>query len=273
MDASVLILTDFFQAANKALDYATNLAGALQARLVLLHVHPDSQPDPELLSTGFSNLSPGAVDAALSSVASQVAVPVVAEIGHGRVADAVADAVSRHHPLLVVLGRPDYADTPDELVQTTLLDLLRAKVPCPLLVVPHGVTSTAPPKRVLLAVDGCPFALSDNAGPTHALFEALDATVTMFHVIPDTGPDELAPLVMNSVTRTGLFSGLPAVASHTVVSSHAATGMLEAAQPADFDLVVVVARQRCVMGSLFHHSVTAEVMRQSLLPVLVLPAQ
>ncbi|MBC8082591.1 MAG: universal stress protein, partial [Hymenobacter sp.] len=42
MAPSLLVLTDFFQAANGALDYAANLAPALGARLVLLHVRRDS---------------------------------------------------------------------------------------------------------------------------------------------------------------------------------------------------------------------------------------
>ncbi|MBF9142878.1 universal stress protein [Hymenobacter properus] len=273
MDASLLILTDFFQAANQALDYATNLAGALKARLVLLHVRRNSLLDPDMLSGSLSNLTPEAVHLALGSVAGHLPVPVVAEIGHGRVAEAVVDAVRRHHPLLVVLGRPDYSDLPDELVQTTSLDLLRAEVPCPMLVVPHGIASTAPPKRLLLAVDGCPLKLGDPSSATYQLLEALGAAITVFHVIPDTGPQELAPLVMNSLVRTGLVAHLPAVESHTVVSSHAATGILEAAQSGDYDMVAVVARRHCFTGSLFHHSVTAEVMRESQLPVLVLPAQ
>ncbi|UOQ96508.1 universal stress protein [Hymenobacter sp. 5317J-9] len=272
MDASLLILTDFFQAANKALDYATNLTGPLGARLVLLHVRRDSLLDPEAFTGGISNLSQDAIRLALNSVADSLPVPVVAEVGHGRVAFAVADAVSRHHPLLVVLGRPDYSDTPDELVQTTSLDLLRT-APYPMLVVPHGVSSTAPPRRVLLATDGGPFSLGEHAGTARHLLAALGADITVFHVVPETGPDELPPLVLDSVMRTGLMLDLPPAQCRTVVSEQAAAGILNAAQPADYDLVVLIARRRSFMGNLFHHSVTAQVMLESKLPVLVLPAE
>lgn len=272
MDSALLILTDFFQAANRALDYATNLARPLNARLVLLHVRRDSLLDPEMLSGEISNLSKEAIDLALSSVASSLPVPVVAEVGHGRVAAAVADALSRHHPLLVVLGRPDYADTPDELVQTTALDLLRT-APYPMLVVPHGVGATTPPRRLLLAVDGHPFGLGEHACSTHHLLTALGADITVFHIVPDTGPDELPPLVLDSVMRTGLLVDFPPAQCRTEVDGQAAAGILGAAQPADFDMVVLIARHRSFMGSVFHCSVTAQVMRQSQLPVLVLPAQ
>jgi nucleotide-binding universal stress UspA family protein len=273
MDSSLLILTDFFQTANRALDYATNIARPLNARLVLLHVRRDSAIDPELFSSEISNLSQEAIDLALNSVARNLPVPVVAEVGHGRVAIAVADAVRRHHPLLVVLGRPDYSDLPDELVQTTSLDLLRT-APYPMLVVPHGIASTAPPRRVLLAVDGQPFTLGEHAGSIHHLLTALGADVTVLHVAPDTGPNELPPpLLLESVARTGLLADLPLAQYRAVVNSHAAAGILEAAQPAAYDLVVLIARQRSFMGNLFHHSVTAQVLLASKVPVLVLPAQ
>ena len=272
MDPSLLILTDFFQAANRALDYATNLTRPLNARLVLLHVRRDSILDPEMFTGEISNLSKEAIDLALNSVARNLPVPVVAEVGHGRVAFAVADAVSRHHPLLVVLGRPDYSDTPDDLVQTTSLDLLRT-VSYPMLVVPYSIGSTVPPRRVLLAIDGHPFAFGEHADNTHQLLAALGVNITVFHVVPDTGPDELPPLVLDSVTRTGLLANLPPVQCRTVINAHPATSILEAAQPADYDMVVVIARRHSFMGSLFHRSVTAQVLVQSKVPVLVLPAQ
>jgi nucleotide-binding universal stress UspA family protein len=272
MAASLLILTDFFQAANHALDYATNLAAPLNARLVLLHVRRDSVLDPDLFTGQLTNLNKQAVDLALNSVAHNLPVPVVAEVGHGRVAYAVADAVSRHHPLLLVLGRPDHHGTPDELVQTTSLDLLQT-APFPMLVVPHGIAATAPPRRVLLAVDGEPFSLGEHAGPVRHLLAALGAEITVLHVLPDTTPAELAPLVVDSVVRTGLIVEVPPVRTRTVVDASAARGVLSVAKPADYDLVIVIAREHSFLSGLFHHSVTQQVVLDSPIPVLILPAK
>ena len=69
--------------------------------------------------------------AVLDSIGAHLPLPVAAELGHGRVAHVVADAVSRHHPTLVVLGRPDPGNTPDELASATALAiLLVARTPC-----------------------------------------------------------------------------------------------------------------------------------------------
>ncbi|OGX87323.1 universal stress protein [Hymenobacter coccineus] len=273
MAPSLLILTDFFQAADRALDYATNLAAPLGARLVLLHVRRDSLLDPELFTGALSNLNQEATDLALSRVASGLAVPVVVEIGHGRVAVAVADAVSRHHPLLVVLGRADYSETPDELVHTTSLDILRTS-PYPLLVVPAAVATTAPPRRVLLALDGEAFTLGQYAGMARHLLNALGAELTVLHVAAHPGPEDQAAEVLESVRRTGLAIDLPTPVRYRRSAAAApAEGILAAAQPEAYDLVVVLARPRSFWGELFHHSATAQVLKHSAIPVLVLPTE
>lgn len=270
MSISLLILTDFFQAANRALDYATTLAVPLHARLVLLHVRRDSLLDPELLTDQLATQSQEAIDLALHRVTADLPVPVLAEVGHGRVADAVAEAVGRHHPALIVLGRPDESDIPLELVQTTSLDILRT-APYPMLVVPHQVAHATPPRRVLLAVDGDEFTLGEHAGASHQLLAALHAELTMLTVRADTA--DTASTALESVQRTGLTLGLPAVHSLIVHDASPARGILHAARPADFDLVVLIARRRSFLSELFHRSVTAQVLLGSEIPVLVLPAQ
>ena len=272
MVPSLLILTDFFQAANRALDYATNLAAPLGARLVLLHVRRDSVLDPELFTGELSNLNQHAIELALNSIATKLPVPVVAEVGHGRVADAVADAVSRHHPTLVVLGRPETENTPDELVSTTALDILRT-APYPMLVVPHNVHTTTPPRRVLLALDGEEFSLGQHAGAMRHLLDALQAELTVLHVTESTNATENAAAALELVQRTGLTADLSQpIRTLSTRATAPADGILQAAQPADFDLVVLIARPRSFLGELFHHSVTAQVLLHSAVPVLVLPA-
>ena len=272
MAVSLLILTDFFQAANHALDYATNLALPLKARLVLLHVRRDSVLDPEMFTGHLSNLSQQAINLALNRVAHDLPVPVVAEIGHGQLSYAVADAISRHHPALIVLGRPDESAIPDELVQTTSLDILRAS-PYPMLVVPHKVAHAMLPRRVLLAVDGEAFSLGEHASTVRQLLMALGAELTVVYVAP-AGPDleAEAAAALVTVQQTGLTVGLPAGQVRAVASDHPAEGILKTAKAADFDMVMVIARPRSFLGKLFHRSVTAQVLLHSTLPVLVVPA-
>ena len=270
---SLLVLTGFFQAADRALGYATSLAAPLGARLVLLHVRRDSVLDPDALSGVFSTLSGPADRLALNSLARHLPVPVVVEIGHGRMLPAVADAVSRHQPVLIVLGRPDRDELPDELASTTALEILQ-HAPSPMLVVPLGLGHPAAPRRLLLAADGEPFTLGDYAGTARHLLGALRAELTVLHCAPDAdASDAAAAAALEAVLQTGLAVDLAPPRLRQVVAADPAEGILAAARPADCDAVVLLARRRSVLGSLFHRSVTARVLLHSQVPVLVLPAE
>ncbi|MBF9237751.1 universal stress protein [Hymenobacter sp. BT683] len=271
MPVSLIVLTDFFQAANRALDYATNLAEPLGARLVLLHVHRDSVIDPEMFTGKLSNLSKEAINLAMRSLASNLTVPVVAEVGHGRVASAAVDTASRHQPALIVLGRPDYPSTPDELVHTTSLDILRL-APFPLLVVPHARATTAPPRRVLVAVDGEPFGLGKNAFSARHLLNCLSAEVTVLYVAPDAEAQDLGSAALEAVRQASLVANPTHLRMRTVVHDNPGRGILATAQATEYDLVVLITRPRSFLGRLFHRSITSQVLLHSPLPVLIVPA-
>ncbi len=274
MAAPLLVLTDFFQPANRALNYAAILAAALGTRLVLLHVQRDSLLDPELLTDELVHRNTEAVNLAFNSLVRGLPVPAVAEIGHGRVAEAVAAAVRRHHPALLVLGRPTTGDLPDELMTTTALELLRA-APCPLLVVPPTLRNTQAPKRVLLAVDGEDFSLGAHAASMRQLLDKLAAELTVLHAETEPGSTAAATAeALESVQRTGLTLDLAQpIRTRSIIAAHPAEGILEAAAPAETDLVAVIARPRSFWSDLFHNSVTAQVLLHSAVPVLVLPAE
>jgi len=272
MALCLLVLTDFYQPADHALAYADCLASAVGARLVLLHVRRDAILDPEQLSGTLAELDTEAINLAFASLVRGLTAPVVAEIGHGLVAEAVARAVRQHQPTLIMLGRADAGNTPDELLTPLALTLLRT-VPSPMLVVPESPISPSVPRRVLLAVDGQPFSLGQYAGAVRRLLDALPAALTVLHVLPPGSSEELPGQALDSVQRTGLADDLT---THTrqrrVFAPHPAEGILRVAAPAEFDIVALIARPRSFLSRLFHRSVTAQVLLHGAIPVLVLPA-
>ncbi|OON69933.1 universal stress protein [Hymenobacter sp. CRA2] len=264
MPLSLIVLTDFFPAAHRALAYAAQLLAPLRARLVLLHV----RPRPDTGQPAVTNLSPEAVALALGCLSDELAVPVVAEVGAGSLPEAAADAVRRHHPALLVLGRNANSPLPDEALADAAGALLRA-APCPLLVVP-AAAGPAPLRRLLLAVDAEPFSLGEHAGTARQLLHALHADLTLWHCAP-TAPAEVT-MFADSVLRTGLTIDLPPVRTCFVTAGDPAAALLAALSSGAYDAVALVARPRSVWGRLFHRSVTAQVLRRSPVPVLVLPA-
>jgi nucleotide-binding universal stress UspA family protein len=269
MPATLLVLTDFSQAANRTLDYATSLAVALRARLVLLHVQRDSLLDAEALGDDIAVLTTSAARLALDSLVRNSPVPTVAEVAHGRVLPAVTQAIERLQPALVVLGRPDCDELPDELANTTALQLLQ-HAPYPMLVVPPTLTPAARPRRLMLAADGDAFTLGNYAGVARRLLGLLRAKLTVVHCAPYV---KLGDSALESVQQTGLLLDLPRPCTLQLVATDPAEGILSVAQPTDCDGVVMLARRRSRLSSLFHRSVTARVLLHSQVPVLVLPTQ
>ena len=172
---------------------------------------------------------------------------------------------------LLVLGRPDEESIPDELVATAALDLLRAD-PHPMLIVPHNAPTTNPPHRVLLAIDAEPFTLTESNEVVRHFFSALHARLTLLHASSVTD-ETAASAAFDPIMQLSLLADLHQAETLNLVNPVAADGILEAAATGKFDLIVLIARPRSFLGKLFHHSVTAEVLLHSPLPVLVLPAQ
>ncbi|MCC3156679.1 universal stress protein [Hymenobacter sp. 15J16-1T3B] len=266
---AIVVLTDFLAVSNRALAYAAALAVPLQAHLVLLHVRHDGLLAPD----GYHH-RPGERQArqALQQLAASQPVPAQVETSEEFLPEAVAEAVRHHHPLLLVLGRPGTASAPAEVVTSAALDLLR-HAPYPLLIVPTVGWQCTLPQRLLLAVDGEPFALRSAPQLLPALQAQLPAELLVLHVTdqPDPGA-ATSHRVVQSVRRSGVAT-LPAHSQpHVVYHAHAAEGILEGAAETDADLVVLVARRHSLLGSLFHRSVTAQLISQSTLPLLLLPA-
>ncbi len=270
MTFSLLVPTDFLQPADYALAYADALAGAIGAELVLLHVRRDSPLDPERLSGRADEESQQVTNLALDSLMRTLTAPATAETGHGRVAAAVVEALARHQPALAVLGHRDTEALPDEIVATVPLDILRTD-PRPMLVVPAGA-SAAVPRRLLLAVDAEHFSLGEQMGLVCHFLTALGAHLTVLHVAPQLSATADAA-ALEAVERTGLALDLEPLSFRHLTHAEPAEGILQVLAEGDFDAVALIARPRSFLGSLFHRSVTVQVLLHSSIPVLVLPAQ
>ncbi|OON69957.1 universal stress protein [Hymenobacter sp. CRA2] len=266
---ALVVLTDFLAVSNQALAYAAALAGPLQAHLVLLHVRHDGLLAPEAYHHRGSEQQ---TRQALQQLAASQPVPAQVEISDGYLPEAVADAVRHHQPRLLVLGRPGTATMPEEIVASAALDLLR-HVPYPLLIVPTVGWQCTLPKRLLLAVDGEPFALCGEPTIVQDLLDKLAAELTVLHVTDRKDPGATAGHhALQSVRRSGLAELPAAYHPRIVYHARAAEGILEGAAETDADLLVLVARRHSLLGSLFHRSVTAQLIGQSTLPLLLLPA-
>ena len=274
MMRSIVVLTDFFAVTNRALSYAAGLAVPLNAQLVLLHTRYDGLPVPAGFGTRHTLQGERKTDQALLRLAAEQTVLTEVDVAEGLLPEAVTDAVRRHHPLFVVLGRPGATTEPAELLTNVVMDLLR-HAPHPLLLVPAAGWDAFPPRRFLLAVDGQPFAFNDD-DHQEVLSRLLQATQGTLDAVCVTDDEHARPgtgTVLATVRANDLVSTFAENRLHEVYNPAVVAGVLEEAARQEADVLVVVVRRHSLLGSLFHRSVTAQLIQESAIPVLLLPAE
>ena len=273
MTPSLIVLTDFHAVTNRALSYAAGLAVPLQAHLLLLHARHDDLLAPEQYGDSYHTWRGEQKTAyALQDLATSQPVPTEVDISDEALPYAVREAVRHRHPLLVVLDRPDPAITAEELVVRTALNLLR-HAPYPLLLVPGAGGKVSPPRRLLLAVDGQPFALRPHQDLLRQLLRATQGTLDVLHVTVDGEDTPGSTVLLGTVRDNDLVDALAESSLHQVYQSTVVAGVLKEAARQSADMLVVVGRPHSWLGGLFHDSTTTWLLRESPIPVLVLPAE
>jgi len=270
MATCFLVLTDFTAAADQALAYADALASPLGASLVLLHIRREGLLDPDAFNGRVQRMSEGEVAAALAERTAPLTSPTTVETSVAGITEATQQAMEKYQPLLLVLGKPDNSNIPDELATTTSLNLLRA-VSLPLLVVSMGQAAGAP-AHVVVAADGELFQLSAPvAEGARRLLAALAPTVTVAYVAEPENSDDTKHAVA-SVQESGLVPEELLLQGCGVRNRRPSAGILQALTEKQAGLLLVVARRRSFFGHLFNHSVSSQLVLHSPVPVLLLPA-
>lgn len=276
MNPSIIVLTNLSEAAEKTARYAAVLGAPLHAHVALLHFYHDPVLlAPELAVVAMAQTDRSYADAATEMQALARRLPVTAEVMVSALPmfDAVAEAVQRYHPLLLAMGLSPEHDFLDELLNNRVLPVLRATHQ-PLLLVPKAAPAPRVPRRVLLALDDEPFRLTAAGQQLAPLLAAWQAAYTVTHVVD--GHEPVTPprhLVLADVRARGVVPPDAPLRLHQVPDATAADGIMQALADTQADLVVLVARPRSFLGRRFHHSVTAEVLRRSPVPVLLIPAE
>ncbi|OGX88858.1 universal stress protein [Hymenobacter glacialis] len=276
MSPSFIVLTDFFTVYPQALAYTTGLAAAQQARVVLLHVCQDGLHGPGERGTPRTEWNKRQKQREFMQLTTGQPSPTELVVSEEFFPDAVQQTVLAHQGQLLVLGQPGAAEQPVEIAAGTAQQLL-AMALCPVLVVPNAAEGNAPvaavPRRLLLAVDGAPFDLHPLPDHVRQLLASPQATLDAVF-IPDGKPARPdAITVLSTIRLDDAVPAMPLSRLHVHHAPDVAAGILAEAKRLRADMLVVVARQHSLVGSLFHSSITARLLEQSPIPVLALPAR
>ena len=274
MNSSLLVLADLSATAERAAHYAALLGTPLHAHLTLLHFYHDPLLELELAGVTSADLNRNQADTAavLRVVARHLSAPTEVVVSVEPMPETIAEWVQQHHPMLVVMGLSTEHIVLDHWLHNQLLPVLQA-TQRPLLLVPEGAAAR-PPRRVVFAVDGEPFTLTAAAQELAPLFAAWpDAAYTVANIRSRHEQPAFSGEMALADVRAG---GMLPLATPLELYEHrhfsSVTGIIQALEDTHADLLVLIARPRSFMKSLFHRSVTAQVLRLSPVPVLLLPA-
>ncbi|MCI1188643.1 universal stress protein [Hymenobacter sp. DH14] len=273
MSSCIAVLTDFFAVSNRALSYAAGLPVPLKAHLLLLNAQHDPLLAPEEFGDYQTWTGRQKTFYELEKLASAQSVPTEVDMADEPLSEAVREVLRERDLRLVVLGQPGFENAPPDLVARTALGLLR-RVACPLLVVPAAGWDQFPPRRLLLAVDGEPFELGPQHGAVYRLLRDFGGTLEAVHVTDDEHARPTAGALLETITQNDFVADTRDAPLHLHERYHprVVDGILAEAAQLAADMLVVVARHRSFMGSLFQESTTARLIQESSIPVLVLPA-
>ena len=274
MKLFLLVLANLSEAAPTA-RYAAALGRPLGLHLALLH--HDLYPallEPTLVAEAIEQLEYHEAEtlAALRTLAGRLPVPTEVVEASGLLKDDVAAAIRRYHPLLLAMSLGPELGLLDELLRNQVLPVLRA-TSRPVLLLPAAAPAATLPRRVLVAVDGEPFALAASSRALSELLVSWGAVYTVAHTdLPQEQPGAAGQRALAGVRASKLLLPTTALILYEVAGQTPAAGILQAAADTQADLLVLITRPRSFLGALFHHSVTAEVLRHTPVPVLLLPA-
>ncbi|MDJ0367790.1 universal stress protein [Hymenobacter sp. H14-R3] len=273
MPLTLVVFAGFYEAARHAEQYADTLGQALTGRLVLLHVNRASLFDPYLIVGERYRQAELATEtdttAALHRQAAALRTPATVVVTTDLLPTIAHDLATRYAPALFVLSQPD-AGHPAASVVADCADLLRAGQHA-LLAVPLATPATRPPRRILIATDREAFALAPAALALRALLALPGTELLVAHVSGGVEDDSGCAAALRAVQASGLLAGLPIPALRGYNQDDYAEGVLNAVRNTQADLVVVFARQRSYLGDVFHRSVTARLLTDCPVPILVLP--
>ncbi|TGE23887.1 universal stress protein [Hymenobacter aquaticus] len=275
MPPSILVLTSLAGPAEHVVRTAALLTAPLRPHLTLLHQCATPVLAPELAEVLVNQATDQAQAAvALEAMVHHLPFPVDTTVVAAVEAlpEAVANAVRRYQPLLLVLGLSQEHHPFGHLPHTQAQALLRT-THRPLLLVPEQPAPlTKLPRRIAIAVDAEEFTPNATTREAAALLQAWQAATTVVHVVVP-GEQQAFP-GQRALANVHLSRLLPDQPLELYEESGVtpAAGILQAVVDTQAEVLVLIARPRSFLGRLFHQSVTAQVLRHATVPVLLLPA-
>jgi nucleotide-binding universal stress UspA family protein len=274
MQPILVVLTDFSPAGDRACAYAAALAAPLGAALHLVHVFSMPFTSPRMAVAMHEAIAEHVQEDSwrLQQKASELPLPATTQIIEADWVEAMAQVLADYHPLLVVVGLTA-TDGPFSEWRSNRPLPLAHQTGYPLLLVPENLPLAAlhPPRRLLLAVEDQPFQLSPEAQLLGPQFDRLGCQMFVTTVLPPDAPTD-GQAGLRAAQQCGLGAAMAQAELRQVTDARLASGIWQAADELEADLVVLLDQGHGWAHKVFSGSVIADVVRYSQVPILLLAA-
>lgn len=271
----IVVLTNFSTAADKALLYARVLAKQVPSRLHLLHIWQHSILDANYFlevpafSSYFEDFPVSTQEEHEQALQKRVSefgqdIAITPHFMVGALSDKLPAFLKQLDNPLVIIGKCYTENIPDELVESTSVQLLSIKN-TPFLIVPERYQKLSTPKKIAVAIHEKEFKHRDHV--FEELARSLQPEINIVHVA--SHPDETIKDRLAQHVETGLGIGVPEI--QVIQKDNVMKGIQKYCKENEEDLLVLIHRKHSFLINLFRQSITGSFIRHSSIPLLILP--
>ena len=269
---TIIIPTDFSPIATNALHYGIDMAKAVNASLLLLHVYqvPVSYSDVPIMLVSVDELKKSA-EAKLATLKAEVehitsgVVKVYTEARLGNVSDELETLCNKIKPLAVVMGSKGSTGLERVLFGSNTLSAIK-HLTWPVISIPPGKIFGNGIKKVGFA---CDFRDIVNTTPASAIKEFVKAFNAELHVLNvDYHDQHFKPETpeQSALLHTLLEEVKPVY--HFIEHKDIEDGVNEFAEKNNLDLIIAIPKRHKLLDGIFKSSSTKQLLFQSHVPVM-----
>jgi nucleotide-binding universal stress UspA family protein len=269
---TIIIPTDFSPAATNAVNYGVDMALAVNASVLLLHVYniPIALGDVPVALLSVDELKKAAEDnvARLAKDLEHITsgkLKINTETRLGNVIDELEDVCKKVHPFAVVMGTTGISAVERTLFGSNTLTAIK-HLTCPVICVPKGTEYGQGIRKIGLACDFREVVETTPVSEIKDFVKEFHAQLFVLNVDYDNKQFHAGTPQQSALLHTALEEVSPEY--HFITRKDIEDGINEFAETHNLDLVIAIPKKHKLLEGLFKKSSTKHLVFESRVPVM-----
>ena len=271
----LLVPTDFSETSENATNYAVEMASALSAEIVLLHVNqiPVSSPEFGISAYSISDMKTDSL-VTLKELAEKIQkshpgiskVEYYAEIGNS--SDVILEYTKNKDFEFVIMGNNGHGSNfKKNIIGSTSVSVSK-KIDVPLIIVPPHVTYKKIENLAYASVYDEDIETSTSLIKVRNLSLLFNSSLSILHVIPENHSLNEEESFVDNFVESKLAT--TEHRTYIITENKVSEGILEFVKYHQMDMIIVEPKKHSIFHTIFYPSITNELAFQSPVPVLTI---